>query len=351
MRVIVAILASLIMWSPAAAETFGEKRAYFKDWLAACRPATNYCSAITYINPNPGDGAVADYWLRVGRQIDGEQWEISMVTIVDMPNSSSSIFFKTDTGEEHWFSRGNDIVAYGGVNEFYLLGHSAELLFSEMIAGRRLDAGFWNDADQSLDFTFSLSGLSASLLWIDENQKRLGSPRIAGALPINQTLAEDRITLPGMLSDPLMELHAKTASCEPLYELIHAEDWGVYQVNNESLLYMIPCTAGAYNFGYSFYTYNTKYDQYQALLFADYWDSVGWTGTDVLINAYYDPETRTLGSFYKGRGIGDCGTSGEWRWEQYGFKLIKFNAKSKCEGYSDDQAIGEFPQIYPPVTN
>ncbi len=49
------ILLVLSSWLPIAAhaETFGEKRAYFKDWLTACRPTTGYCSATTYINPNP----------------------------------------------------------------------------------------------------------------------------------------------------------------------------------------------------------------------------------------------------------------------------------------------------------
>ena len=72
------LLAALV---PAFAQ--GEARQYFKDWLAACRQ-DGYCSATGYQNPNPGNGTVADYILRVGRHAEGTYWEISFSTVATM---------------------------------------------------------------------------------------------------------------------------------------------------------------------------------------------------------------------------------------------------------------------------
>ena len=67
-------------------------------------------------------------------------------------------------------------------------------------------------------------------------------------------------------------------------------------------------------------------------------------GADQLFGAYFDPETLTLSSFFKGRGLGDCGTAGIWRWDEFAFRLEAFYAKSECDGTIE---LGDFPQIWP----
>lgn len=345
MRFIMWLLLAFLTAAPANAQNFGEKREYFKDWLAACRPTTGYCSAITYINPNPGNGAVADHWLRIGRHKDGAKWEISFTPITVAPNNSTTFYFWI--GEDSfWFTKGSGALAYGAINDIFLIGEDATKMLTAMLAGNKMTSSFDDMSGQRIDIDFSLSGLTASLLWIDDQQGRVGDPRIAGDLPIGLDLAEPKLPIPTELPAEILEKHAANENCDALSELVHGSDWQTHQVNNTTLLYMIPCTAGAYNFLYAFYTQSTEYDSISKLLFADYWDSVGWTGTDLLVNPHFDPATRTLTSFYKGRGLGDCGTSGEWQWQEYGFKMISFHAKSECGGYADDMDL-EFPQIYP----
>lgn len=150
---------------------------------------------------------------------------------------------------------------------------------------------------------------------------------------------------PAGLPPALLAQHAAGDYCEPLDDLVHGQDWQSYRLPNDTTLYMVPCAAGAYNFSYMLYTSSGGSDYYVRLLFVDYFDEYGWMGTDQLFGAYFDPGTLTLTSFYKLRGLGDCGTSGVWRWREYGFALLEFYAKSECDGEGE---LGEFPQVFPP---
>lgn len=81
------------------------------------------------------------------------------------------------------------------------------------------------------------------------------------------------------------------------------------------------------------------------MYFADFYES--WTGTKVLFNpetSGFDPRTGRLSSLYLGRGIGDCGSAGQWVWSGDLFRLIEFKAWWACEenGKSDEG----WPTVY-----
>lgn len=336
----------VLFWSyPAFSQVNGENRAYFKDWLVACKIDTSYCSAISYINPNSANSAVADYWFRIGRHQNGAKWEMSFTPIATTPSNTTTLYFWIEE-DSFWFTKGGNALSYGAVNDIFLINDDATKLLTAMLTGNALKSSFDDQQGQRIDIEFSLAGLTAALLWIDDQQDRVSDPRIAGDLPIGLELAEHKLPLPQTIPDQILSKHAKNENCDALEDLIHGSDWQVHQVNNATLMFMLPCSAGAYNFSYAFYTQSVEYDGVTQLLFADFWDSLGWTGTDILFNAGYDPQTRTLTSYYKGRGLGDCGTSGEWQWQEYGFKMLKFFAKSECNGYVDDADLS-FPQIFP----
>jgi hypothetical protein len=50
-------------------------------------------------------------------------------------------------------------------------------------------------------------------------------------------------------------------------------------------------------------------------------------------------------SFAKGRGAGDCGTIGEWKWTGSDFKLARYWSKPDCDGepFDDDAKWQVFP--------
>jgi hypothetical protein len=122
------------------------------------------------------------------------------------------------------------------------------------------------------------------------------------------------------------------------------EDGEVHPLPGGAVLYLVPCYAGAYNFAWRFYIDRDGGGTYEVLYFADYSERWGWTGTDVLYLPTFDEKTLELTSYYKGRGIGDCGTSGRWVWDEYLFRLVEYRAKDDCDGSG---APGEFPVAYP----
>ena len=96
-------------------------------------------------------------------------------------------------------------------------------------------------------------------------------------------------------------------------------------------LYAIVCGRAAYNATFALYLVLEK-GEITRLAFAEYLEELGWYGANILFNISYDQGSRMLNAFYKGRGVGDCGTKGTWRWTEYGFKLIEYRSKPDCDG-------------------
>ncbi len=332
------LFATLLLFStPSLAQPFGEVREYFGDWLAACRPS-GYCSATTYDNPNPADGSVADHILRVGRHERGLYWEVSLTTVAGYPDEYADIIFKVD-GQTSVFEQGVDYGAYSSINDFYFVSQQAEKLLDQLVAGTSAQAKFLDEYQELYTANFSLSGLTAALLWIDERQRRLGSERLAYAAPIGLTPISAQF--PRSVPNDLIIQHSQDAQCEPFENLRGAYRVITQQVDEEHWVYFIPCTSGAYNFAYKAYEGNGTY--YDPIYFAEFDELSGWTGTQFLINPIYDPTTKILTSFYKGRGIGDCGTTGKWVWRDYRFIMLEYRAKYVCDAQGEP---GVFPLVF-----
>src|SRR5262245_44478694 len=118
MRLLLILAVYALSLLPAAAQD--ENRKYFRDWLAVCE-GDGYCSAVGYMNPNPGDGRVADAWLRVGRHAEGTYWEVSFTPIKVMADPASPFTVLVD-GQGETFTGPMEIAPYGAINDFFLLG-------------------------------------------------------------------------------------------------------------------------------------------------------------------------------------------------------------------------------------
>ena len=57
---------------------------------------------------------------------------------------------------------------------------------------------------------------------------------------------------------------------------------------------------------------------------------------DLLVNAAYDPATRVIDSFNKGRGVGDCGYAASWTWTVRGFVQTTSSGMGECWGVPQD---------------
>ena len=337
MRLLLAVVFAVVGAVPVLAQGSGEMRQYFKDWLAACR-ADGYCSATAYQNPNPGNGTVADYVMRVGRHAEGIYWEISFSTVATMGDGAQPFEVAVDDEAER-FAGSGEVAAYGSINDFFLLGGKAQTVMDRLAPGAELTVGFTDTDGNRQRAVFSLAGLTASLIWIDEQQNRLGAERVAEAPPVGLRPAgsPDEEGVP----EALMAHRMTDTDCLPMDDIVTAADIEKGLIDNAYPIYFIPCWAGAYNFSWKAYVERFE-GEYAEMAFPEFSPTDGWTATSQLVNYSWDPETLRVSTYNKGRGLGDCGTSGLWQWSGFGFRLLEFRAKPDCDGGDP----GDFPLVY-----
>lgn len=347
---------------PATAQPFGETRRYFTDWLAACRPATNYCSATAYVNPtgDEGDG-VPDYILRVGRHIASDaQWEISLTVVENAVDTNQPIEAKVNRLTPHIFRPKTAYNAYGAMNDFFLTGPQVQPLFDQMVAGDLIEFSYTDSNVQPAKALFSLVGLSATLLWMDEHQNKLGTPRLIG----NEPLAEKKVASnspasttatnqPTTKPDPsrtsgfpnrlLAKHQAETRDCDPLSgSTISLAQGQIVPLAAGATLYILPCFNAAYNAGFRIYVGDAgQTTSFRTQYLPTLGQNGAWTANDILMGALYDPASDTLLTYYKARGLGDCGYAATYRWNDWQFELVQYRDKPDC-----DETDSEFPIVY-----
>lgn len=346
MRLVNIFLMLAIMIIPATAQT--PQIRIFNDWTVTCDAFAD-CAATTRFNFDPADTSSADFALQIARQPYETFWEISLLANAALPADTTTAEVSIENVTTT-FSAPEEFAAFGALNNYYFIGGKAQAIMDQMTPASAINIRFTDVDGISHTADFSLSGLTAALLWIDEQQDRIGSERVAETPPADKKRVTTREPAP--LSDELRTRHAANTDCEPLEDLIHGEDIMSFRMNATDTLHMIPCWAGAYNFGYMVYV-DGQYGS-QQIYFASYTDALGWTGTPAVVNPGFDEKTNRLFDFYKGRGLGDCGTSGLWQWANWGFKLLEYRAKSACD---DPENPGDFPVVYrapdylPPAEN
>lgn len=167
----------------------------------------------------------------------------------------------------------------------------------------------------------SLSGLNAALLYMDDQQKRVGSvtalirkgakPAAAipapPALPVINVPAVPRLAAKSLRKADIARI-LKTLECgEP--EGTDAALPTYARLDARTSLAMIPwpCGNGAYNY----FTYALTVDNAGKATPAKFDASTGFGPEDdgSLVNAEWDEKLRLLTTYAKGRGIGDCGTA------------------------------------------
>ncbi len=194
----------------------------------------------------------------------------------------------------------------------------------------------------------SLGGAAAAFLWIDERQGRLGTttalirrgdrpassvpaapaaPRVTVAAAVSQNgLVQDDLS-PALLAHPKVKECLATSRKGERFE----PDVEVARLASDKLLWSVPCGEGAYNFTQVYFITPADRTAPQLVVFPTA------TGShDELVNSRYDPKTRTLFAFGRGRGIGDCGRMGTWAWTGEGFALLNEKNMPSCTAIPQD---------------
>lgn len=123
-------------------------------------------------------------------------------------------------------------------------------------------------------------------------------------------------------------------------------------MSEAQVVLQILCTRGAYQSGYVFYKVdNPGADEVITQLFFDtpfdQGGALSWVEAPLAMEASYNGETNTLTTLSKDRGLGDCGSSARFEWEnteeQGGhFVLKEYRSKTECDGSMDS-----WPLVYP----
>lgn len=189
----------------------------------------------------------------------------------------------------------------------------------------------------------SLAGMVAALRYADDQQKRVGTVTAMvakGSAPASGVpappaapivRAAPAIAQTGLPSKPPAAIKALISKAECDAEPGSQGEPEAWRLSADKVLWQIPCGGGAYNFSGLFVIVDKAGRASLAPL----------EGVDdgLATNAAYDPTTRILSSYDKGRGVGDCGGSSQWAWTGQAFELSESRVMPVCRGYGGDWPV------------
>lgn len=181
----------------------------------------------------------------------------------------------------------------------------------------------------------SLAGATAVLLKMDEAQGRVGTPGAmvrkgarseAGVLPpLAPPVVRGVVPVPTRKSDaalagPLLAaLDRSEVEGECGGNPLDPAGARVHRLTERRVLLELPCPMGAYNVGAMLFMAHDR-PPYQPKRVDD-------------VDGSFDPATGTATASMKGRGIGDCWSVREWRFNGQGFTLSAERADGMCRGF------------------
>ena len=192
--------------------------------------------------------------------------------------------------------------------------------------------------------TVSLKGASAALLYMDEQQRRTGSPTALVRRGTGEPTASIP-QLPVVTAPPVSRARPLTLSAAALQALRGKHGCEIGEVGGpdeaesaaltagETLL-LLACGSGAYNVSYVPFIVRRG----GRAELAPFDHRPGWwaeEGKPMLVNAGWDKARGLLTSFSKGRGLGDCGTTSEYVWDGRAFRLVEQAEMGECRGSTD----------------
>jgi hypothetical protein len=190
----------------------------------------------------------------------------------------------------------------------------------------------------------SLRGASAALLYMDEQQRRIGTPT---ALVRRGTGAAAALppSLPVVAAPPVSRARPIALGAAALNALRRKHGCAIDEVGGpeeaesaalaagETLL-LLACGSGAYNVSHVPFVVRRG----GRAELAPFDHRPGWwaeEGKPMLVNAAWDRERGLLTSFAKARGLGDCGTTADYAWDGRAFRLVEQAEMDECRGSRD----------------
>lgn len=302
-----------------------------KDWQGVCAN-TLACTAFGFVAE---DADLGGYLLI---QRDAGPTAAPRVSIVFDPGDTQPSADWSLKVDDHPIAGLGPLHAKGGDAgaRAELSGAAATALISALRNGQSLTV--WSGGAAQVQI--SLAGSAAVLLWIDDQQGRVGTvtalarpgakpasavppappaPLIVVAAPVGQKGVPDHA--PKGLTKGIEDCDADAGTPD---EVVARLAPGV-------MLWGPQCASGAYNAIDVFFVGDEHAKGLKRLKFPEAPGS-GQASDDELFNPSYDAPTQTLSTFSKGRGIGDCGEAASWVWTGKTFLLSAETTMPACRG-------------------
>ncbi|WP_292050698.1 MULTISPECIES: DUF1176 domain-containing protein [unclassified Brevundimonas] len=300
---------------------FASETKTFREWTAVCDNVNN-CAA--YGPANNGNG-----YVMVQLSAGPAARPHVLAGTWDLPAGSSRLLLNIDG-----LNYAGKMEQVDSETPMLSIEAASDQLIRAIANGRAMTLAAGDEKTQ-----VTLTGAAAALLWIDERQGRLGSTtalvrkgdRAASTVPA--ALARPRIQAAAAIAQSNLpsRMPAAVANLQAVRECAENDNtsdrWEVHRLGSDTLLWSVPCGAGAYNFSRSYVTSANDGSNARLVNFA----TTGETSTQ-LVNSEYDPRSRTVTAFSKARGIGDCGQAAEWVWTGRNFSLLSELTMTDCLG-------------------
>ncbi len=337
--------AALTIMTGAARAQQGESRT-FRDWIAGCDNLKS-CTALSL----PDESAEQVGFLKLERaggaegaaslslKLRGEKLKAPLTVRLSLdgapfPAGGAALAATLEDGE-------NATVVFSQADASALIAAARKATrLQASMAGKR--------------YAVSLAGSVAAMLWIDERQGRLGTvtalirkgDAAAGTVPPAPALP----VISARPTGPALDEKSAKALGEALRKHLKASDPDACDVDDDARhdadqawpldggrkLVGLYCGSGAYNVATGYWLV-TGDDVNSAR-------KVAFPGSDdnTLINSGYAPNAGQITYFAKGRGIGDCGSSGSYAWTGSGFVLTELSTMGECRQLPPDDWLTLF---------
>lgn len=316
----------------------------FKDWVVGCNNVRS-CEAVSLTEPdfgNPDAESHSAYiTVKRGGQPDADAaFAVSQGWASEVPEDA--------IGQAVKISADRQVLALGELtaeqrDNMINIPQDKNATFLAMV--RQPNVLTLSIGDQ--EYTASLRGLSAALLYMDEQQKRLDTKtalirvgdkamtaKAVDAPVVTVKRAPEKMTAPEGLADKIRTVAEADlkAACDG-EEAMNAMDFAE-PLDSDHYLVGLTCWLAAYNsssvlFKVKADTASSDKPEYEILTIDA--SPLGESGTEVS-GANYERATGILSSYAKGRGLGDCGVSSTWAWTGEQFAMTNYDEMPECRG-------------------
>ncbi|HCA7668143.1 DUF1176 domain-containing protein [Enterobacter hormaechei] len=201
--------------------------------------------------------------------------------------------------------------------------------------------------------TISLAGLKAALLFIDAQQKRVGSETAwikkgdSPPLSVPPAPALKKVAVVNPTPTPLTHNELNDLLDYGNWRMNHSQcsldpnrrEVRVTALTDDKALMIISCEAGAYNtVDLAWLVSRKKPFAARSVRLRLPFTPSSQSSDMELMNASFDEKTRELTTLALGRGIGDCGIQTRWRFNGLRFRLVRYAEEPSCDNWNGPDA-------------